>query len=48
MRECASAVVTESTSGVAFSSLHLVAFGRQGEKTQAAAAHTESVNIAYR
>ena len=34
MHVCASAVVTESTSGVAFPSLHLVAFGRQGEKTQ--------------
>ena len=30
----ASAAVTESTSGVAFLSLHLVAFGRPGEKTQ--------------
>ena len=34
MHVCASAVVTESTSGVAFPSLHLVAFGRQGEKMQ--------------
>ena len=34
MHVCASATVTESMSGVAFPSLHLVAFGRQGEKTQ--------------
>ena len=34
MHVCASATVTESTSGVAFPSLHLVAFGRQEEKTQ--------------
>jgi len=34
MHVCASAVVTESTSGVAFPFLHLVAFGREGEKTQ--------------
>ena len=34
MHVCASSVVTESTSGVAFSSLHLVSFGRQGGKMQ--------------
>ena len=33
MRICAIAAVTESTSGFAFPSLHLVAFGRQGEET---------------
>ena len=34
MHVCVSAVVTESTSGVAFPSLHLDALGRQEEKTQ--------------
>ena len=34
MHVCASATLTESTSGVTFPSLRLVAFGRQGEKTQ--------------
>ena len=32
MRVCASAAVTESTSGVAFPSLHPVAFGRDRER----------------
>ena len=50
MHVCASAVVTESTSGVAFPSLHFVAFGRR-RKDAAAAAHSaliQSVNSAYR
>ena len=43
MHLCASAVVIESTSGVTFPSLHLVAFGRQGEKTQLLL-HTQSID----